>query len=210
MRAPRWRRRLRSQAERDAAIRRQIRRPPSHWVIVSASVLVLLVLLLVQGFTVLTTGASRTPRPATGRAPLAGLPSLLVARHGRLVGADRPPGRQVALTFDDGPDPRWTPRIAAALRGLHVPATFFVVGSHAVRNPGIVRRLHRDGFELGSHTFTHVDLASTSSSMRSLQLSLTQSALAGIVGERTRLLRPPYSATPEAVTTRQARVYADV
>jgi cellulose synthase/poly-beta-1,6-N-acetylglucosamine synthase-like glycosyltransferase/peptidoglycan/xylan/chitin deacetylase (PgdA/CDA1 family) len=179
-------------------------------VIVSACVLVLLVLLLVQGFTVLTTGASRTPRPATGRAPLAGLPSLLVARHGRLVGADRPPGRRVALTFDDGPDPRWTPRIAAALRGLHVPATFFVVGSHAVRNPGIVRRLHRDGFELGSHTFTHVDLASTPSSLRSLQLSLTQSALAGIVGERTRLLRPPYSATPDAVTTRQARVYADV
>jgi cellulose synthase/poly-beta-1,6-N-acetylglucosamine synthase-like glycosyltransferase/peptidoglycan/xylan/chitin deacetylase (PgdA/CDA1 family) len=210
MRAPRWRRRLRSQAERDAAIRRHIRRPPSHWVIVSACVLVLLVLLLVQGFTVLTTGSSGTPRPGTGRAPLAGLPSLLVARHGRLVGADRPPGRQVALSFDDGPDPRWTPRIAAALRKLHVPATFFVVGSHAVRNPGIVRRLHRDGFELGNHTFTHVDLAATSSSMRSLQLSLTQSALAGIVGERTRLLRPPYSATPDAVTARQARVYADL
>ena len=75
MRAPGWRRRLRSQAERDAAIRRHIRRPPSHWVIVSACVLVLLVLLLVQGFTVLTTGSSGTPRPGTGRAPLAGLPS---------------------------------------------------------------------------------------------------------------------------------------
>ena len=210
MRAPGRRRRLRSRAERDATIRRHIRRPPSHWLIVSACVLGLLVLLLVQGFTVLTTGASRTPRGTTGRAPLAGFPSLLVARHGRLVAADRSPGRRVALTFDDGPDPHWTPRIAAALRSLHVPATFFVVGSHAVRSPGIVRRLHRDGFELGSHTFTHVDLAATSSSMRSLQLSLTQSALAGIVGERTRLLRPPYSSTPDAVTSRQARVYADL
>src|SRR5437763_13190563 len=146
----------------------------------SACVAGLLVLLLVQGFTVRTTGPSSTPRRPGGPAPLAGMPALLAEHHGHLIGADRSPGRRVALTFDDGPDPRWTPRIAAALRRLHVPATFFVVGSQAVRHPEIVRQLHRDGFELGNHTFTHSDLSTLSSWERSLQIGLTESAVAHV------------------------------
>jgi cellulose synthase/poly-beta-1,6-N-acetylglucosamine synthase-like glycosyltransferase/peptidoglycan/xylan/chitin deacetylase (PgdA/CDA1 family) len=176
----------------------------------SACLLVLLVLLLVQGFSVRTTGASATPPRGSDHAPLAGLPALLVARGGRLLAAASPPGRRIALTFDDGPDPTWTPRIADALSALRAPATFFVVGSHAVQQPGIVRRLQREGFELGNHTFTHADLAATPDPMRSLQLSLTQSALAGIVGARSRLVRPPYSSTPDAATRKQARAFAEV
>ena len=80
--------------------------------------------------------------------------AYIVQRYGSSPG-------KVALTFDDGPDPRWTPRIAAALRRLRVPATFFVVGANVARHPELVAALHRDGFELGSHTFTHADVTLT-------------------------------------------------
>ena len=115
------------------------------------------------------------------------------------------PGKRIALTFDDGPDPRWTPRIAATLRRLDVPATFFVVGSQVVRHPGIVRRLRAQGFELGNHTFTHSDLAALPAWERNLQIGLTENALAGTVAVRPRLIRPPYSSVPAVVTPRQHR-----
>jgi peptidoglycan/xylan/chitin deacetylase (PgdA/CDA1 family) len=115
------------------------------------------------------------------------------------------PGRRIALTFDDGPDPRWTPRIAAELRRLHVPATFFVVGSEVVRHPDLVRSLHRQGFELGNHTFTHADVSTLPGWEQRLQTGLTDNALAGTVGVRPRLFRPPYSSVPGGVSAGQAR-----
>src|SRR5436305_1891912 len=144
------------------------------------------------------------------RAPLAHAPSLLALRGARLVGREQAPGRRVALTFDDGPDPKWTPRIEAVLRHFRIPATFFVVGSHVVREPGIVRRLHNEGFEIGNHTFSHVDVASVPAWERSLQLGLTENAVAGAAGVRPRLMRPPYSATPAAVLPRQLPALRDV
>jgi len=198
-----------SRRVRAGRIRRRIRRPPGHWLLVGFGVVVVLVLLLVQGFTVLTTGASRTPSAAAG-SPLAGAGSVLGDVGGRLVSRERAIGRRIALTFDDGPDPKWTPRVIAVLRRERVPATFFVVGAQAVRNPDLVRTLHRDGFELGNHTFTHVDLAGVPVWERRLQISSTESALTGLVGLRPRLVRPPYSSTPEAVTALEAGIYADI
>jgi cellulose synthase/poly-beta-1,6-N-acetylglucosamine synthase-like glycosyltransferase/peptidoglycan/xylan/chitin deacetylase (PgdA/CDA1 family) len=119
----------------------------------------------------------------------------------------RRPDKQIALSFDDGPDPRWTPRIAATLRRLRVPATFFVVGSEVVRHPDVVRDLKAQGFELGNHTFTHSDLGALSKWERTLQIGLTENAIAGTVGLRPRLIRPPYSSVPAAVTTRQHRAF---
>jgi cellulose synthase/poly-beta-1,6-N-acetylglucosamine synthase-like glycosyltransferase/peptidoglycan/xylan/chitin deacetylase (PgdA/CDA1 family) len=166
--------------------------------------------LAAQGLSTRTTGASRTP-PATGvKGQFAGSRPILTWDGRRVRSREAPPGRRIALTFDDGPDPTWTPRIAAALRRLRVPATFFVVGSKVVRHPGLVAKLYRDGFELGNHTFTHVDLANVPSWERGLQVTLTQSALAGAVGVGSRLVRPPYSSTPAAVTSRQGRALADV
>jgi cellulose synthase/poly-beta-1,6-N-acetylglucosamine synthase-like glycosyltransferase/peptidoglycan/xylan/chitin deacetylase (PgdA/CDA1 family) len=144
------------------------------------------------------------------RGVLAGARPILRWDGRRLVSREQPPGRRIALTFDDGPDPHWTPRIAAALRRLHVPATFFVIGSKVVRHPDLVRSLHRQGFELGNHTFTHVDLASLPAWERRLQISLTESALDAAVGIGTRLIRPPYSSVPAAVTPAQERAYADL
>jgi len=85
-----------------------------------------------------------------------------------------------------------------------VPATFFVVGSEVVRHPDVVRQLHRQGFELGNHTFTHAELSALPSWERRLQIGLTENALAGTVGIRARLIRPPYSSVPAAVTQQQA------
>jgi cellulose synthase/poly-beta-1,6-N-acetylglucosamine synthase-like glycosyltransferase/peptidoglycan/xylan/chitin deacetylase (PgdA/CDA1 family) len=182
-------------------------RAVTRWVVLGLLLALLLVLLAVQGLSTRTTGRSGTPIPgATG--PLAGDRPVLAWGPGGLQSRSEAPGRRIALTFDDGPDPRWTPRIAATLERLHVPATFFVVGSEAVRHPGIVERLYRAGFELGNHTFTHADVSTLPAWERRLQVSLTDNALAGTVGIRPRLFRPPYSSVPGAVNAQQAKAYA--
>ena len=116
------------------------------------------------------------------------------------------PAKTAALTFDDGPNRRWTPKILAVLARYHVPATFFVVGAHAAANPSLVRAELRAGDEIGSHTYTHVNLVSAGWRLP-LELTLTQNALAGAAGIRTRLLRPPYSSTPRAITAADWRAY---
>ncbi len=161
---------------------------------------------MVQGFSERTIGGSATSATGKARAqPLAGMRPLLTADGHQLRSDERSPGRRIALTFDDGPSPQWTPKIAAVLRAARVPATFFVVGSQVSRRPAIVQRLHRDGFEIGNHTFTHADLSTLPRWEASAQVGLTQSILTGTVGLRPRLLRPPYSATPSAVTPQQQR-----
>ncbi|MBW8805794.1 MAG: glycosyltransferase [Catenulisporales bacterium] len=108
------------------------------------------------------------------------------------------PGK-VALTFDDGPDPRWTPQVLAVLAKYHVPATFFLIGAHVAQNPGIVRDEVAAGDEVGIHTFTHDDLGAAPSWRRTLEFSQTQSVIAGAAGVSTPLLRPPYSSEPDAL-----------
>jgi cellulose synthase/poly-beta-1,6-N-acetylglucosamine synthase-like glycosyltransferase/peptidoglycan/xylan/chitin deacetylase (PgdA/CDA1 family) len=166
-------------------------------------VLALLLLLFAQGLSTKLTGASRTPA-GTGKSQSAiEVPAgraILAAEGNRIVSHQPPPHHRVALTFDDGPDDRWTPQIASLLKRMKVPATFFVVGERVARFPGVVRRLHRDGFELGNHTFSHSAVTGISGLQLSLQLSLTESTVAGAVGIRPRLVRPPYSSTPDAVS----------
>jgi cellulose synthase/poly-beta-1,6-N-acetylglucosamine synthase-like glycosyltransferase/peptidoglycan/xylan/chitin deacetylase (PgdA/CDA1 family) len=196
---------------RAAQIRRRIGRPPGHWLLLAFCLGALLVLLLVQGLTVHAIGASGTPDGSGSDGGLTGSQPLLTAgRGGALHSPQAPAGRRVALTFDDGPDPAWTPRIAAELRRLRAPATFFLVGGQVARHPSLVRSLHDQGFELGNHTFTHADLSMLSSWARSLELSTTDSAIAGAAGIRPRLVRPPYSATPAAITRRQRAALTQV
>jgi cellulose synthase/poly-beta-1,6-N-acetylglucosamine synthase-like glycosyltransferase/peptidoglycan/xylan/chitin deacetylase (PgdA/CDA1 family) len=120
------------------------------------------------------------------------------------------PDRTIALTFDDGPDPTWTPRILEVLRRHDVPATFFVVGAEAAKHPELVRAELADGHEVGAHTFTHSDLGAISPTRATVELSLTQSALAGAAGIETHLLRLPYSSqtvditAPELAAARRA------
>jgi peptidoglycan-N-acetylglucosamine deacetylase len=101
------------------------------------------------------------------------------------------PGK-LALTFDDGPDSEWTPEILDILKEKHVPATFFIIGSNAEANPGIVQRMLREGHEVGNHTFTHPNLADTPSEAVSLELNATQRLFQALTGRSLRLFRPPY------------------
>ncbi len=112
------------------------------------------------------------------------------------------PRRTLALTFEDGPDPEWTPALLAVLRRHHAHATFFVLGSKVAASPELTRRILAEGHEIGSHTHTHTDLAGPAW-RRALDLGLFQNALAGTAGVHTRLLRPPYSSVPSALPGRE-------
>ena len=130
-----------------------------------------------------------------------GGPILNVDADGRAQ-SHRLPARTVALTFDDGPDPRWTPEILRVLDKHQVKATFFVIGTQVVRNAALARRMVADGHELGVHTFTHPDLAGLPGWRRELEYAQTQLAVAGATGTRTPLLRFPYSSSADAYTDR--------
>ena len=186
------------------ASHRKSRTPRGHWALVSLVMLVFAAGLLIEGYTrgVLGENSSDEPSPGphTAAAPAAvasGGPVIQVAGSGERSYAM--PARTVALTFDDGPDPTWTPRILAVLRRYRVPATFFLVGAHVASDPALVREELRDGDQVGSHTYTHTNLA-TAGWREGFELTLTQNALAGAAGIRTRLLRMPYSSEPDALT----------
>jgi cellulose synthase/poly-beta-1,6-N-acetylglucosamine synthase-like glycosyltransferase/peptidoglycan/xylan/chitin deacetylase (PgdA/CDA1 family)/peptidoglycan/LPS O-acetylase OafA/YrhL len=100
----------------------------------------------------------------------------------------------IALTFDDGPDPTWTPQVLAVLRKHQVPGTFFVVGSMSSRHPDLIRAIHDSGSELGVHTFSHPDLGVVSRWRFNRELDETQLVIAGATGRTTYLMRPPFSA----------------
>lgn len=100
--------------------------------------------------------------------------------------------KKVALTFDDGPDPQWTPEILDILKAKHVPATFFIIGGNAEANPGIVQRELADGQEVGNHTFTHPNLSDTTEEAVTLELNATQRLFEALTGRSLRLFRPPY------------------
>jgi peptidoglycan/xylan/chitin deacetylase (PgdA/CDA1 family) len=90
-----------------------------------------------------------------------------------------PPAHTIALTFDDGPDPTWTPRILDILARYHVRATFFVVGSQVARYPSLARRIVDEGDQIGVHTFSHPNLDAIPTWRRTLEYSQTQMAIAG-------------------------------
>jgi cellulose synthase/poly-beta-1,6-N-acetylglucosamine synthase-like glycosyltransferase/peptidoglycan/xylan/chitin deacetylase (PgdA/CDA1 family) len=104
----------------------------------------------------------------------------------------------VALTFDDGPDPRWTPAILDILKQEGVPATFFVIGKNGQAYPDLLRRIVNEGHELGNHTFTHPNLGEIPTSLSELELNATQRLIESETGRSTVLFRPPYFGDAEA------------
>src|SRR5437763_5929238 len=101
---------------------------------------------------------------------------------------------QVALTFDDGPDPDWTPKILDILKAANAKAAFFLVGANAEKYPGLVRRIVNEGHEIGNHTYYHPNLALAWPEHVRLELNATQLLIETITGRATTLFRPPYAA----------------
>lgn len=97
----------------------------------------------------------------------------------------------VALTFDDGPNPRNTPRLLDLLARKGVPATFFVLGRYVRRFPEIVRRAHDEGHEIANHTDRHVPLPLLPKSVLRRDVRRAERAIVDVTGRRPRFLRPP-------------------
>jgi peptidoglycan-N-acetylglucosamine deacetylase len=104
------------------------------------------------------------------------------------VATDRP---LIALTFDDGPHPDWTPRVLDVLDRYGAKGTFFVVGEHAARYPDVMKRLHQGGHALGNHGQRHLTFPLISAEKRRLELRACSQALAAYPQAR-RLFRPPH------------------
>ncbi|BCJ43005.1 bi-functional transferase/deacetylase [Actinoplanes ianthinogenes] len=111
----------------------------------------------------------------------------------------RLPDRTIALTFDDGPDPIWTPKVLQVLRENDAHGTFFVVGSQVARHPALTKDIVADGNELGLHTFTHANMQLLAPWRRRLELSQNQVAIAKATGVHTNLARFPYSSKTDAI-----------
>ncbi len=104
-------------------------------------------------------------------------------------------GKQIALTFDDGPDDRNTGKLLDTLEKLKVPAAFFVIGDQVMRAPDLVRREVQEGFLVGNHSFSHPHMGSLTPREASAELGATQRLVEGLTGRRTPLFRAPYTAT---------------
>jgi cellulose synthase/poly-beta-1,6-N-acetylglucosamine synthase-like glycosyltransferase/peptidoglycan/xylan/chitin deacetylase (PgdA/CDA1 family)/spore germination protein YaaH len=108
--------------------------------------------------------------------------------------------KEVALTFDDGPDPTWTPQILDILKRDNVPATFFIIGENALTERGLLNRMIDEGHEVGSHTYTHPNLAGASDTDTDLQLNATQRLFQAFTGRSLKLFRAPYFGDAEPTT----------
>ncbi len=105
--------------------------------------------------------------------------------------------KAVALTFDDGPDAKYTPEILKVLKDNNVPGTFFMIGKNAENNTGIVRQCWQQGCEIGNHTFTHPEISRKSPLRAELEVNATEHLIESIIGCSTRLFRPPFGDNAE-------------
>lgn len=137
--------------------------------------------------------AATTPSaPATASAPA-------TSAAGRAGGL--PPGGPVALTFDDGPDPTWTPQILAVLKENHIKATFFEIGKEVRANPRIARMVLAAGMVIGDHTESHLDLRKASAAVVTAQIKDGAADIQRITGEHVTYFRFPYGAITPRVRT---------
>ncbi len=111
---------------------------------------------------------------------------------------------EVAISFDDGPDPKWTPKILDILKRKNVKGTFMLIGEEAAENIGLMQRIAREGNEIGNHTYTHPDISDIPQRRLDLEVKLTQSLFASKLGVEPHYFRPPYDIDEEPETDDQA------
>ena len=107
---------------------------------------------------------------------------------------------KIVLTFDDGPDPIWTPKILDILKQENIKATFFIVGQNGQTNPDLIKRIFAEGHEIGNHSFTHPNLGEVPRQITELELNATQRLIESLTGHSTRLFRAPYFGDAEPRT----------
>jgi cellulose synthase/poly-beta-1,6-N-acetylglucosamine synthase-like glycosyltransferase/spore germination protein YaaH/peptidoglycan/xylan/chitin deacetylase (PgdA/CDA1 family) len=108
--------------------------------------------------------------------------------------------KKIVLSFDDGPDEKYTPQILDILKEYKIPAAFFVIGLNAEKNLDILKRMYDEGHEIGNHSFSHPKLAEINSERASLELTVTRKIIESLTGHTTLLFRPPYNADAEPET----------
>jgi len=127
-------------------------------------------------------------------------PGTTIANLDSAPGSPYAPGqRVVALTFDDGPDPRYTPEVLQVLAADHAPASFEIVGEHGALYPGLLRQEVAEGMVLVDHTWTHADLSVLPAAAWVGEVDQTDALLQSISGHPVRCLRPPQGRADAAV-----------
>ena len=112
--------------------------------------------------------------------------------------------KELALSFDDGPDPKWTPKILDILKQKNVKGTFFLIGAEGADNIGLMQRVVREGNEIGNHTYTHPDISEISTRQLDLEINLTERLFESKLGVQPLYFRPPYDNDEEPDTDDEA------
>lgn len=158
------------------------------------------------------------PRNQTGNAPSGGTQppaqsgsaangNTQPPLQARVIGLGRNDLPKIALTFDDGPDPKNTPQILSILQQHNVHATFFAVGEHAQANPDLIHQIVSAGNVLGNHTWDHADLKKLKPEDQAKEIGHSADEIQQLTHTRPTLLRPPYGAINDSLKNEAAQAH---
>lgn len=154
----------------------------SGWMKMKKTLVGILVFDMIMGMLCLWAGGKRQDTTA---------PASQEVSTGKITG-EEDVAKKIALTFDDGPHPRYTEQLLDGLKERNVVATFFVTGENAQNYPNIIRREQEEGHLIGNHTYSHIQLTSGNREMFREELVKTNEILENITGEKVSFVRPPY------------------
>lgn len=154
----------------------------SGWMKMKKTLVGILVFDMIMGMLCLWAGGKRQDTTA---------PASQEVSTGKITG-EEDVAKKIALTFDDGPHPRYTEQLLDGLKERNVVATFFVTGENAQNYPNIIRREQAEGHLIGNHTYSHIQLTSGNRETFREELVKTNEILENITGEKVSFVRPPY------------------
>lgn len=154
----------------------------SGWMKMKKTLVGILVFDMIMGMLCLWAGEKRQDTTA---------PASQEVSAGKITG-EEDVAKKIALTFDDGPHPRYTEQLLDGLKERNVVATFFVTGENAQNYPNIIRREQEEGHLIGNHTYSHIQLTSGNRETFREELVKTNEILENITGEKVSFVRPPY------------------
>lgn len=154
----------------------------SGWMKMKKTLVGILVFDMIMGMLCLWAGGKRQDTTA---------PASQEVSTGKIAG-EEDVAKKIALTFDDGPHPRYTEQLLDGLKERNVVATFFVTGENAQNYPNIIRREQEEGHLIGNHTYSHIQFTSGNRETFREELVKTNEILKNITGETVSFVRPPY------------------